>query len=65
MNRFALHEHLTSLLRARAEEVGRHIASGSAEDFPQYKHLVGVLAGLRHAMDIIEEDKENQDKDEE
>lgn len=46
-----------TLIKALTEEVerlGADLASGSANDFETYKWAVGLISGLRQAIDIAE-----------
>jgi len=42
-------------VKDRYEDVRDNISAGSAPDYPEYKHLVGVIQGLKMALDFMDE----------
>lgn len=40
---------------ARRKELMEHLGSGGAKDYAEYKEIVGVLRGLLHANQNIED----------
>ena len=49
-------------LKERQAEVTAGIAAGNAADYPAYQRLVGHLAGLTEALDILNELLEESDE---
>ena len=51
-------QYLRKMLRERMHEVTANLATGSASNFPDYRHAVGVIEGLawaeRELLDLIE-----------
>lgn len=51
---------------ARRKELMEHLGSGGAKDYAEYKEIVGVLRGLLHANqnieDLLERAKEIDDE---
>ena len=51
-------QYLRKMLRERMNEVTDNLAPGSASNFPDYRHDVGVIEGLawaeRELLDLIE-----------
>ena len=51
-------QYLRKMLRERMNEVTDNLATGSASNFPEYRHDVGVIEGLawaeRELLDLIE-----------
>lgn len=45
---------LEALLNERIQTYSSHVAAGIAGDFSEYSRLVGRIAGLREALDEIE-----------
>lgn len=45
---------LIKALTGEVERLGADLAAGSANDFETYKWAVGLIAGLRQAIDIAE-----------
>jgi len=52
--------------KLRAEELLKHLGSGAAKDYAEYREIVGVLRGLLHANqnieDLLERAKEMDDE---
>ena len=52
--------------KLRSEELLKHLGSGAAKDYAEYREIVGVLRGLLHASqnieDLLERVKENEDE---
>lgn len=42
-------------VKERYEDVRDNLASGSAPDYPEYKRLVGIVQGLKMALDMMED----------
>ena len=42
-------------VKDRYEDVRDNLATGSANDYSEYKRLVGMIQGLRIALDIMDE----------
>ncbi len=56
--------HIGRLLRekiaAETEHLSTDIAGGASSDWGQYKHHVGIIQGLKLAVDLLDEiEKEN------
>ena len=51
-------QYLRKLIRERMNEVTDNLATGSARNFPDYRHDVGVIEGLawaeRELLDLVE-----------
>ena len=51
-------QYLRKVLRERMNEVTDNLATGSAGNFPDYRHEVGVIEGLawaeRELLDLVE-----------
>ena len=51
-------QYLRKMLRERMNKVTDNLATGSASNFPDYRHDVGVIEGLawaeRELLDLIE-----------
>lgn len=58
---------LSRTLRARLEkcqvEHAGHVAGGLAQDWPDYKQRIGVIAGLQEAIDICMQIESEQNGD--
>lgn len=57
-----LPQTLRGKLSARQTQLMTQLASGSAEDWPDYKHRAGVIRGLQEAMDICTEIEREQER---
>jgi|TARA_R100000687_G_scaffold28538_1_gene24025 hypothetical protein len=51
-------QYLRKLIRERMNEVTDNLVTGSASNFPDYRHEVGVIEGLawaeRELLDLVE-----------
>ena len=43
------------IISDRIEAICEHLGNGSAKTYDEYQHKVGVVAGLRAAIDSLEE----------
>lgn len=55
IGQFALHEMVLDAIREQIRADGDALISGTPTDYPQYRYLVGKLAGLAEAAEIAEE----------
>jgi hypothetical protein len=46
---------LKYLLEGEIRKGGRELTTGMCEDYPQYKHITGVIEGLTRSIRVIDE----------
>lgn len=55
---------LKKKIREMMNDIADDLALGGAQDFPQYKHMTGIIAGLAMIeREILDLEKKNQDTD--
>jgi hypothetical protein len=54
---------IISAVKARQDEIARSLASGHATNFESYQRLVGEVAGLQRALDIVNNLLEREEND--
>jgi hypothetical protein len=56
-------QHLIDRLDTKVRQRTEDLAKGSAKDFAEYKHTVGIITGLKAAAQEIEEYGRAYDED--
>ena len=53
MNELKLLGHLAREIKSLSEAQEQFISDGRAEDYSEYRHVCGVIRGLAHAANLI------------